>query len=67
MSLVGSEIVPFSKGAVSGYKPGLTSLVEAHSGKELSEEERRRLHQYYLMHYSPLLDVEIILRSLFRF
>ena len=67
MSLVGSEIVPFSRGAVSGYKPGLTSLVEAYSGKGLSEEEKRRLHQYYLMHYSPLLDVEILLRSLFRF
>lgn len=67
MSLVGTELLPYLPNAPdSGFKPGLTSLVGIHAGKQLTEEEKSRTHVYYLKNYSFLLDLEILLRALFR-
>ena len=66
MSLVGTEMVPVQKSAtVVGFKPGLTGLVQVNKKKHLKEEEKEKYTIYYLKNYSPLLDVEIILRTLF--
>ncbi|MFQ5706982.1 MAG: glycosyltransferase [bacterium] len=71
LSLVGSEITEFTK-AEGGevpkpvdLKPGLTGLVQLNAGRNLSQEDKEKYNLYYLKNYSPLLDVEILLKSLF--
>lgn len=67
LSLVGMEILPYRDDAPDrGFKPGLASLTGIHSGKPLSEQEKIRTRVYYLKNYSFLLDLEILLRALFR-
>ncbi len=49
------------------YKPGLTSLAEVSRRKGLDPKEINRYTLYYLKNYTPLLDVEILLKAVFRF
>ena len=66
MSLVGTEMVPYrSSSCGRGFKPGLTGLVQVNIGRDLKTEEKDRYNLYYLRNYSLLLDLEIILRTLF--
>jgi len=66
MSLVGTEMVPYrSSSCGRGFKPGLTGLVKVNIGRDLKTEEKDRYNLYYLKNYSLLLDLEIILRTLF--
>lgn len=66
MSLVGTEIVPFAEGQQgAGFKPGLTGLVQVQSSESLTIGEKEQYTRYYLKNYSILLDLEILLRSLF--
>ena len=70
ISLVGSEL------AVELERPhatqrtvlplGLTGLVQLKNQPEMSREEKEKLHLFYATHYSPLLDLEILFRALFR-
>jgi lipopolysaccharide/colanic/teichoic acid biosynthesis glycosyltransferase len=46
---------------------GLIDLTCINRRGQLSQEEKNKLYLYYVMHYSPLLDVEILLRTVFRF
>ena len=46
---------------------GVFDLTRIHRGGQLAQEEKDKLYLYYLTHYSPLLDVEILLRTVFRF
>jgi lipopolysaccharide/colanic/teichoic acid biosynthesis glycosyltransferase len=47
-------------------KPGLTGLVQLQSGRPLSREEVEQFNLYYARNQSILLDIEILLKSLFR-
>lgn len=47
-------------------KPGLTGLVQLQSGRELSAEEIEQYNLYYARNQSILLDIEILLKTLFR-
>jgi GT2 family glycosyltransferase len=66
LSIVGSEM-EYHSGLNSGYgfKPGLTGLVQLNLSKHLTEKEKERYRIYYLRNYSILLDLEIMIRSLF--
>ncbi len=74
LSWVGLEIPPEEKPQVAGLSPGmdlplgLTPLCGAQISyrMQLSQEEKNKMYLYYITHYSPLLDVEIILRKLLR-
>ncbi len=44
---------------------GLTGLAQINRRAQLSQEEKNRLYLYYVTHYSPLLDLEIIFRKIF--
>lgn len=46
--------------------PGLTGLEQINRMLDLTEEDREKYHLYYLKNYSPLLDMEIILKSIFQ-
>ncbi len=46
-------------------KPGLTGLEQIHRAG-LSKSEREGYHLYYLQNYSPFLDLEILIKSLFQ-
>ena len=45
---------------------GLTGLVQIHERQGLDPEERERYKLYYAKNQSLLLDMQIMLRSLFR-
>lgn len=50
-----------------GLLPGLTGLVQVSKRKiPLSQEEKDKYYLYYVTHYSPLLDLEILFRAFFR-
>jgi len=46
---------------------GVTDLTRIHRRGQLSQEEKNKLYLYYVTRYSPLLDVEILVRTMFRF
>jgi len=68
LSFVGAEIIPVKE--TQAYKPhikpGLTGLAQLHAHEGLSPEEKERYELYYLKNYSPLLDLEILLKALFK-
>jgi lipopolysaccharide/colanic/teichoic acid biosynthesis glycosyltransferase len=45
---------------------GVTDVAKINRHAQLSQEEKNKLYLYYVTHYSPLLDLEILLRTLFR-
>jgi GT2 family glycosyltransferase/lipopolysaccharide/colanic/teichoic acid biosynthesis glycosyltransferase len=56
---------------IANYKlpPALIDVAQIHSAggrSRLSDEEKNKLYLYYLTHYSPFLDLEILLRTIFR-
>ncbi len=66
LSIIGTEIRPFDDSKSGyGFKPGLTGLVQLNRSKDLTEKEKERYQIYYLRNYSVLLDLEIMIRSLF--
>jgi lipopolysaccharide/colanic/teichoic acid biosynthesis glycosyltransferase len=69
LSWVGLEIPSGSESAVShagiDLPFGLTGLAQINRRAQLSQEEKDRLYLYYVTHYSPLLDLEIIFRKMF--
>jgi len=46
---------------------GVFDLTRVHRHGQLSQEEKNKLYLYYVTHYKPLLDAEILLRTIFRF
>jgi len=46
---------------------GVADLTRINRRGQLSPEEKNKLYLYYVTHYSPLLDLEILLRTVFRF
>ncbi len=67
LSFVGRDlhIKPSDSNLGHLLKPGLTGLEQLHK-TGLSKREREGYHLYYLQNYSPFLDLEIMLKSLFR-
>ena len=47
-------------------KPGLTGFEQVNAGSNLSEEDRKRYHLYYLKNYSPLLDIELLVKTMLK-
>lgn len=72
LSLVGKEIVQTGQEISSNdsvsfeLKPGLTGLAQINSTPTMTEEDKQRYNLYYMKNYSPLLDLEIILKRLFK-
>jgi len=69
LSLVGSEIGSLDNGQLPPglrIRPGLTGLVQLHPRGDLSLEEKEQYHLYYVKNYSPLLDLEILFKTIFR-
>jgi len=72
MSFVGTEIRFLPPGvrelpqSVVDLKPGLTGLAQINDHKKNCDADRQRYHLYYLKNYSPLLDLEIVLKTLVR-
>ena len=69
LSLVGAPIVdedasPETSGYL--YKPGLTGLVQINQDKITSQDDAEKFHLYYLKNQSTLLDLEILLKSIFK-
>lgn len=71
LTWVGREI--FEEAGESGRSkeidlpPGLTGLAQVRKRKiPLSQEEKDKYYLYYVTHYSPLLDLEILFRATFR-
>jgi hypothetical protein len=69
LSWVGLEIPSDSESVVSktgiDLPLGLTGLAQINRRTQLSQEEKNRLYLYYVTHYSPLLDLEILFRKMF--
>jgi GT2 family glycosyltransferase/lipopolysaccharide/colanic/teichoic acid biosynthesis glycosyltransferase len=70
LSWVGRELTAEpteqSRSQQIGLPPGITGLAQVHHRRVLSEEEKDKYYLYYVTHYSPLLDVEILFRATFR-
>ncbi|MDZ7264434.1 MAG: glycosyltransferase [candidate division KSB1 bacterium] len=72
LSLVGSEIAEPDGHSGEGsrprvnLKPGLTGLAQINRAQVLTPADRERYDLYYLKNYSLLLDIEIMIRSLFK-
>lgn len=70
LSIVGSPIIEVknqqqSKGCLD-LKPGLTGLFQINKNNSLSMVDCERYNLYYLKNYSIILDIEIIIKELFR-
>ena len=46
-------------------RPGITSLFKVSGEEQNTQEERLRYYFYYIRNYSVLLDIEIMLKSIF--
>lgn len=70
LSFVGRDAVQQDDGhlgmAYLSLKPGLTGLEQVNQVQAMMQEDRRRYHLYYLKNYSPLLDIEIIFKTMFK-
>ncbi len=70
LSLVGCDLdVQYEmQNGDAGYslKPGLTGLEQINRSLGLSREDRERYRLYYLKNYSPILDMEILIKALWK-
>lgn len=73
MSLVGprphlpEEVAQYKKHHkfVLTLKPGITGMAQVHGRSDLDFEEEVKLDTYYIEHWSPWLDLKILVRTLF--
>ena len=47
-------------------KPGITGLEQINKNRDISDKERIKYNVFYLKNYSLLLDIEILLKSVFK-
>jgi GT2 family glycosyltransferase len=66
LSWVGRELNASPRAQTLGLRPGLTGLAQVHRNAALSQEEKDKYELYYVTHYSPVLDLEILFRAIFR-
>jgi lipopolysaccharide/colanic/teichoic acid biosynthesis glycosyltransferase len=68
LSFVGAPLRENGEAARPGsywYKPGLTGLVQINRKKIITPDDMEKYHLFYLKNQSILLDVEILLKSIF--
>lgn len=68
LSFVGAPMRENGEAAKPGsywYKPGLTGLVQINRKKIITPDDMEKYHLFYLKNQSILLDVEILLKSIF--
>lgn len=53
-----------NKGLLLSVKSGLTGLAQVSGRRNISFNERRALDIYYIQHWTPLLDLKIILQTI---
>ncbi|MBN1479393.1 glycosyltransferase [candidate division KSB1 bacterium] len=68
MSFVGRDFLHTLEDNDIGFslRPALTGLEHVNRRDGLSPDERKRYHLYYLKNYSPLLDIEIIFKTILK-
>lgn len=68
LSFVGRDVFDVLEKNDIGFslQPGLTGLELASRQDDLTREERKRYQLYYLKNYSPMLDIEIILKTILK-
>ncbi|MCI0496201.1 sugar transferase, partial [candidate division KSB1 bacterium] len=70
LSVIGSEIKPADdareRQTSIKLKPGLTGLVQINRENSLSPGDQEKYHLYYLKNYSLLLDIEILIKAIFK-
>ncbi len=69
LSFVGKEMIEVAETPDQrdlDLKPGLTGLVQVNRHKQLTPEDKEKYYLYYLKNYSFFLDLEIILKALFK-
>lgn len=69
LSIVGSEMIEYTDETKDekriAMKPGLYGLVQLNKDSAMNSEDKQRYDLFYLKNYSPVLDLEIILKSIF--
>lgn len=67
LSIVGRELLPedADDSTATFLKPGLTGLVQVNRHRQLTREEREKLRLFYLTNYTPMLDFEIVIKTMF--
>ena len=70
LSIIGTEIAPVEqtkqRQSSIKLKPGLTGLIQINRENSLSPDDQEKYHLYYLKNYSVLLDVEILIKAIFK-
>ncbi|GAB4367498.1 MAG: glycosyltransferase [Calditrichia bacterium] len=69
LSLVGSPLQTGGAGSEFlqyGYTPGLTGLVQINYEKIFQPEDAERYHLFYLKNHSLILDIEILLKTIWK-
>ncbi len=72
LSFVGTEMVSMEissepKQQISyELKPGITGLMQINRHENLNHADKEKYNLYYLNNYSPLLDLEILFKALFK-
>ena len=65
-ALVAKELENYEfKSLILSVKSGLTGLAQISGRKDISFEERRKLDMYYVQNWSVLIDLQIIIRTIF--
>lgn len=65
-ALVPSELENYEfKSLILSVKSGLTGLAQISGRRDISFEERRKIDMYYVQNWSVLLDLQIIIRTIF--
>ena len=65
-ALVPAELSSYEfKNLILSVKSGLTGLAQISGRRDISFEERRKLDMYYVQNWSILLDLQIIVRTIF--
>jgi len=70
ISLVGSEMVEFAEANKHvkriALKPGIVGFVQLNKNSPMTLEDKQRYDLFYLKNYSPVLDLEIVLKLIFK-
>ncbi len=66
ISFVGSPIIQNRKEVPVYYKPGLTGLRQMNESRLYRESEKQKYEMYYVQNYSIWMDLDILVKSMFR-
>lgn len=66
ISLVGSPIIQDRKEVPLYYKPGITGLRQINETRLYRDSEKEKFERYYVQNYSIWMDLDILVKTLFR-